>query len=175
MIDKWISLFFKWRLMYTVKIPNSVVRILLFIVSTRVRLLYIRSKIFFYLDVLSILLFQTMYYWSFSFDVFIVKLPVYEKYPRPTELGGTSLITTASKKISLIIALLTKYMEKFSFTKKTIFSCFWWEMEGRCLRHFCRADPTLSYSKGSRQLYFHLLRCRPWNEDTYGQWRKSCP
>jgi hypothetical protein len=62
-----------------------------------------------------------MYYWSFIFDVFIVKLPVYEKYPRPTELGGASLITTASKKISLIIALLTKYMEKFNFRKKNYF------------------------------------------------------
>jgi hypothetical protein len=105
----------------TVKIPNSVGRILLFIVSTRMRLLYIRSKIFFYLGVLSILLFQTIYYWSFIFDVFIVRLPVYEKYPGPTELGGTSLITTASKKISLIIALLTKYMEKFNFRKKLFF------------------------------------------------------
>jgi hypothetical protein len=125
-------------------------------------------KHIFYLGVLSILFFRTIYYWSFFFYVFIVKLPVYEKYHHPTESGGTSLITTASRNIFLIIALLTKYVEKFNFRKKTIFSCFWWEMQWRCQRHFCRADQSLSYSKGSGQLYFHLLRCRPWNEDTYG-------
>jgi hypothetical protein len=114
--------------------PNSVGKFLPFFVSTSVWLFYIRSKIFLYLANLWVLLFQTIYCWSFMLHVFIVELSVYEKYLYLTELVRSSLI----------LMFLIKYIEKLNFRKKTIFSCFRWEMKGRCLRHFCRADQTLS-------------------------------
>ena len=54
----------------------------------------------------------------------MVKLSVYEKELHPTELGGTSLILTVSKKMSLILTLLTNYTEKLNVKKKSIFFMF---------------------------------------------------
>ena len=105
----------------TVHFPNSVGKILHFFVSTRVRLFYIRSKIFFQIRILQILLFQMIYCLSFSFHIFMVKLSVYEKYFHLTELGSSSLILTVSKKMSLILRLLIKYIEKLNFREKSIF------------------------------------------------------
>jgi hypothetical protein len=44
-----------------------------------------------------------MYYWSFIFDVFIVKLPVHEKCPRPTELRN--LTVYVSPYVLMIISI----------------------------------------------------------------------
>src|ERR1700722_11689139 len=99
----------------TVHFPNSVEKFLPPFVSTSVRLLYIRTKLFLYLANLWILLFQTIYCWSFMFHVFIVELSVYEKYLSLTELGCSSLILTASKKISLILTFLIKNHRKAQF------------------------------------------------------------
>jgi len=49
------------------------------------------------------------------FHVFIVELSVYEKYLPLTELGCSSLILTASKKISLILTFLIKNHRKAQF------------------------------------------------------------
>ena len=108
----------------TVNFPNSVGKIVLFSVSTHVRLFYIRSKIFFDIRNLWILLFQMIYDSSFMFRIFIVKLAVYEKYLHLTELGSNSLILTTSEKISLILTLLINYIEKLNFKKKGIFYIF---------------------------------------------------
>ncbi len=99
----------------TVHFPNSVGKILPLFVSTSKRLFYIRSKIFLQIGILRILLFQMIYYLSFIFLIFIVKLSVYEKELDPTELEGTSLILLVSRKMSLILRLLIKYIEKLNF------------------------------------------------------------
>ena len=130
--------------MGTVHFPNSAGKILPFFVSTSTRLFYIRSKILLHIRILWILLFQMIYCSSFIVHVFIVKSSVYEKYLHPVELEGTSLILPISKKMSLIMPLLIKYIEKLNFKKKSIFPCFSREIEGRCLRRFCRADQALS-------------------------------
>ena len=132
------------KLVSTVHFPNSVGKILPCFVSISVRLFYIRSKIFLHIQILWILLFQMIYFSSFIVHVFIVKLSVYKKSLHLTELGSSSLILSISKKISLILTLLIKYIEKLNFKKKSIFPYFSREMEGRCLRHFCTADQALS-------------------------------
>ena len=114
----------------TVHFPNSVGKFLPFLVSTRVRLFYIRSKIFLQIRILWILLFQMIYYLFVIFHIFMVKLSVYEKELHPTELGGTSLILTVSKKMSLILTLLIKYIEKLNFRKKLFFHVFYERWRG---------------------------------------------
>jgi hypothetical protein len=104
------------------------------------RLFYIRSKVFLYIWNLWILLFQMIYAWSFIFHLFMVKLVVYEKHFHLIELGVSSLMLTASAKISLFKTLLVNYIEKLNFR----FSCFSREMKGRCLRHLWRANQALS-------------------------------
>jgi hypothetical protein len=131
-------------LVHTVHFPTSVGKILLLFVSTSTRLFYIWSKIFLQIGILWILLFQIIYYLFVNFHIFMVKLSVYGKELHPTELGGTSLILSVSRKMSLIQRLLIKYIEKLNFRGKYIFWCFSREMEGRCLRHFCRVGQALS-------------------------------
>jgi len=112
----------RWNKMQdTVHFPNFVGKILQLFVLTSTRLFYIRSKIFFQIEILQILLFQMIYCLSSSFHIFMMKLSVYEKQLNPTELGGTSLILSISRKISLILRLLIKYIEKLNFREKSIF------------------------------------------------------
>jgi len=85
-----------------------------------------------------------LYYWSLILHAFMEKSAVYEKYLPLSQLGFVSLIMSVSKKLSLITTVLIKCIEKFHFRKKTFFSSFSWEIEERCLWHFCRADETLS-------------------------------
>jgi len=99
-----------------------------------------------------------VYFSSFIVHVFIEILSVYESSLRLTELGSSSLILSISEKFSLILTLIGNYIGKTNFNKKSVFCFFLREMEGKCLRQFCRADEDLSYSKGSRQLYVLLLR-----------------
>ncbi len=113
-------------------------KILSFFVWPAKRLFHIRSKIFLYIWNLWILLIQMRNAWSFIFHLFMVKLAVYEKHFHLTELGVSSLIPTASAKISIITTLLVNYIEK------NFFSFFSKEMKGRCLRHFCRVNQALS-------------------------------
>ena len=128
----------------TVHFPNSVGKILLLFVLISTRLFYIRSERFFQIGILQILLFQMIYCWSFIFRLFMVKSPVYEKYFHPTELEGSSLILSASKKMSLILRLLIKYMGKINLKKKSFFRSFLSEIKERCLQQFCRANEALS-------------------------------
>ncbi len=93
---------------YTVHFQNSVEKNVSCFVSSGKSLIYVRSKIFLYICNLRILLFQMIYFWSFTIYLFMVKLAVYEKHFHLTELGGSSLITT----------LLVNYIEKLNF--KTI-------------------------------------------------------
>jgi hypothetical protein len=106
---------FRWLGRCTVHFPNSVGKILPLFVLTSTRLFYIRSKVFFQIGILQILLFQMIYCLSLIFHIFMVKLSVYENVLHPTELGGTSLILSASRKMSLILRLLIKYIEKLNF------------------------------------------------------------
>ena len=128
----------------TVHSPNSVGKFLPFVVSTTVILSYIGSKMYLYIPILWILLFQMICCSSPIVQVFIAILAVYETHHRLTELGGSSLFLSASQKRSLITTLLINYIGKFNFMKKRLFSCFRREMERRCMRHFCRADEALS-------------------------------
>ncbi len=115
-------------------------KILSFFVWPAKRLFHIRSQIFLYIWNLWILLFQMIDAWSFIFHLFMVKLAVYEKHFRLIEWGVSSLILTASAKISLFTTLLVNYIEKLNFR----FSCFSREMKGRSLRHLWRANQALS-------------------------------
>ena len=110
-----------------VRFPNSVGKILPLFVVTGTRLFYIRSKIFFQIRILQILLFQMIYCLSSSSHIFMGKLSVYEKSLHLTELGSSSLILMASKTISLILTPLSNYIEKFNFRKKNYFSQFFHE------------------------------------------------
>ena len=131
-------------LKHTEDFPNSVGRFISFFLIISTRVFYIRSKIFSYIRNLWILLFQMIYFWSFISHIFMLKLSVYENELHLTELGGTSVILSVSRKMSLILRLLIKYMEKINFREKSIFQCFSREMKGRCLRHFYRASQALS-------------------------------
>ena len=65
-----------------------------------------------------------IYYLFVIFHIFMVKLSVYGKELHPTELGDTSLILSVSRKMSLILRFLIKYIEKLNFWEKSIFDVF---------------------------------------------------
>jgi hypothetical protein len=108
----------------TVLFPNSAENFLSFFIFITATLFYIRSKKFFHIRNLWILLFQMIYIWSLFSHIFILKLSVYGNELRSTELGCNSLILSISRKLSLILRFLINYIEKKYLWRKMFFSIF---------------------------------------------------